>query len=87
MNPFRAFRRVSSAPVACQRLRTLLEYERRASRQTDPIGLLQDDIVTLVSRYVTVAPEKVRVTFDRGVMVSRLAIDIELPNGLRAGLP
>jgi cell division topological specificity factor len=80
MNPLRVVQTVRSAPVARERLEVLLEYERRSIKQSDPIALLREDILTVVALYPAIAPYRVEVKVDRGSVVSRLAVDIEVPS-------
>jgi len=68
-----------SAPVARDRLKILLAYERSFQGQPDLIGILREEIMAVICRHVTVAPDKVQVRMDRGPGVSTLAIDIEIP--------
>jgi cell division topological specificity factor len=84
MNALRLLRPIDSAPVARQRLQTLLEYERRSISQADLVASLREDILTLVGMYAAVKPCKVRIKMDRDAMGSRLAVDIEIPNRPRA---
>jgi cell division topological specificity factor len=79
MNLFRSFPLAASAPVARERLQILLEYERKLGSQIDPFMVLREEILAVVSKHVA-DPEKVQVTVDRGSKVSRLAVDIEIPN-------
>jgi cell division topological specificity factor len=74
----RRYRR-GSAPVARDRLKILLEHEGRRSIKSDLLGLLRGEIVAVICRHVTVEPENVQVTMNRGATVSTLAIDIEIP--------
>ena len=83
MNLFRSFRPVSSAPVARQRLDTLLAYERRSISHTDLMVLLREDVIALTGRYIDVSPDMVHMTMNRGANVSRLTIDVEIPNRVR----
>ena len=69
-----------SAPVARDRLKILLAYERTSRGQPDLLGLLREEIMVVIGRHVTVAPDKVQVRVDRGQAVSTLAIDIEIPS-------
>ncbi|MFZ0669680.1 MAG: cell division topological specificity factor MinE [Pseudolabrys sp.] len=71
--------RRGSAPVARDRLKILLEHEGRRSIKSDLLGLLRGEIVAVICRHVTVEPENVQVTMNRGATVSTLAIDIEIP--------
>jgi cell division topological specificity factor len=84
MNLFRFHRPIRSAPVARERLQVLLEYERRVVTQTDPIALMREEILAVVSRYVTVDYDKVQVIVDRGAGLT-VAIDIsnwDYPNAI-----
>jgi cell division topological specificity factor len=83
MRLFGFFRPVSSAPVARERLQILLEYERRLVSQSSLVTLLREEILAVVSRHVTVDPEKVHVSVDRGNGFSTLAVDIQFPQGER----
>jgi cell division topological specificity factor len=82
-------RRSSSAPVARERLQILLAHERGVLGQPDLVGILREEILAVVSRHVTLDPDKVMVKMDRGDSVSTLEVDIELPNGFerRTRLP
>jgi cell division topological specificity factor len=80
MNLFGFFRPPASAPVARERLQILLEYERKLGSQVDLFAVLREEILEVVSRHVTVDPDKVQVTVDRGAKFSTLAVDIEIPN-------
>jgi cell division topological specificity factor len=80
MSFFSFVRRRNSAPVARERLQILLEYERRIISQSDLVAMLRQEILAVVSRHVSVDPDKVQVTVDRGAKVSTLEVDIEFPN-------
>jgi len=82
---FFTFKRRRSAPVARERLQILLEYERRLVSQSDLIAVLRREIVAVVERHVVVDRKKVQVRVDRGDGVSRLAVDVEIPNLWRNG--
>ena len=83
MRLFRFLRPVSSAPVARERLQILLEYERKMVSQTDLIAVLREEILAVVGRHVTIDPDKVQISVDRGAKFSTLAVDIEIPNNTR----
>jgi cell division topological specificity factor len=70
----------ASAPVARDRLKVLLAYERTMRGQPDLIGILREEIMAVICRHVAVPPDKVQVRMDRGQTVSTLAIDIEIPS-------
>ena len=80
MSFFGFARRRRSAPVARERLRILLEYERATAGQKDLMLVLREEILAVIGRHVAVDPEKVMVKVDRGSTVSTLEIDIEVPN-------
>ena len=85
MNIFGFVKRRRSAPVARERLQILLEYERcLTSQSSDLIAVLRDEIVAVVARHVVVDRDKVQVRVDRGVAVSILGVDVEIPNAVRA---
>jgi cell division topological specificity factor len=79
MNLLSFIRPRASAPVARDRLKVLLAYERTFRGQPDLIGILREEIMAVICRHVAVAPDKVHVRMDRGQTVSTLAIDIEIP--------
>ena len=74
-------RRAGSAPVARERLQILLAHERGMLGQPDLVNILREEILAVISRHVTLDPDKVMVKMDRGDSVSTLEVDIELPNG------
>ncbi|MBV9523341.1 MAG: cell division topological specificity factor MinE [Alphaproteobacteria bacterium] len=70
----------NSAPVARERLQILLAHERGARGQPDLLMSLREEILAVVSRHMTIDPDKVQVRMDRGKNVSTLEVDIEVPN-------
>jgi cell division topological specificity factor len=72
--------RAASAPVARERLQILLAHERGLLGQPDLLVTLREEILAVVSKHVTLDPEKVIVRLDRGKTVSTLEVDIEVPN-------
>ncbi len=85
MKWYRLLQRVSSAPVARERLQILLEYERRLVNQSSLITVLREEILAVVSRHLIVEPDKVHVSMDRGERFSTLAVDIQIPNRFGVG--
>ena len=83
MSLFDFFRR-RSAPIARERLQVLLAHERIARSKPDLLGRLREEILAVIARHVSFEPDKVRIKLDRGVSVSTLEVDIELPSGLPA---
>jgi cell division topological specificity factor len=82
MNLFRFFQPAASAPMARERLQILLEYERKLNlgSQIDLFAALREEILAVVSKHISVDPEKIQITVDRGAKFSMLAVDIEIPN-------
>jgi cell division topological specificity factor len=74
-------RRTASAPVARERLQILLAHERGLRGQSDLLAILREEILAVVSKHVTLDPDKVIVRMERGEDVSTLEVDIEVPNG------
>jgi cell division topological specificity factor len=72
----------ATAPIARERLQILLAHERGAQGQPDLLMQLREEILAVVSRHVTLDPDKVIVKMERGKHVSTLQIDIELPSGI-----
>ena len=83
MNFFSWFSR-GSAPIARERLQILLAHERNERHQPDLLGVLREEILTLISRHVSFDPDKVQIKMDRGKSVSTLAVDIEIANSFGA---
>jgi cell division topological specificity factor len=81
---FRLFKTGSSAPVARERLQILLEYERRQHGKQDLAAILREEILAVVSRHVSVDPDRVQVKLDRHDRMSTLAVDIEFPHAASA---
>ena len=73
------FRARSSAPVARDRLQILLAHERVADGRSDLVSVLQEEILAVIARHVSVDRDKVQIKLDRGSGVSTLEIDIEMP--------
>jgi cell division topological specificity factor len=80
------FRRRSSAPIARERLQILLSHERTCRGQSDLLSSLRDEILAVVAKHVNVERDQVYVSMDRGDIVSKLEINVEVPHvsGVRA---
>ncbi len=86
MSLFNLFRRRGSAPVARERLQILLAHERAARGQPDLLAVLQAEIMAVIAKHVSVEHDNVRVRMDRGITVSTLEIDVEIPNSARIAI-
>ncbi|GBQ31202.1 cell division topological specificity factor MinE [Gluconacetobacter sacchari] len=73
------FGRKTSAPIARDRLQILLAHERAGEGQSELIARLQEEILEVIKRHISVDQDKVQIKMDRGAGVSMLEIDIEVP--------
>jgi cell division topological specificity factor len=78
--------RAATAHVARERLQILLAHERGLRGQPDLLAILREEILGVVSRHVTLDPDKVIVRMDRGAQVSTLEVDIEVPNAFERSI-
>jgi len=76
---FRGRRKDDSAVAAKERLQIVLAHERIGRTREDFLPKLQQELVAVVARYVSIDPNKVKVDLDRGGDMSTLEIEIELP--------
>jgi cell division topological specificity factor len=74
------FQKRSTAPVARERLQILLAHERGiVSGEPDLVALLREEIVSVVAKHISIEREKVQIRMDRGMAVSTLEIEVEVP--------
>ena len=73
------FRKPTSAPIARERLQVLLAHERLVTGGSDLVTTLQEEILAVIRKHVTVDRDKVQIKLDRGATVSMLEIDVEVP--------
>jgi cell division topological specificity factor len=86
MNLMSLFRKRSSAPVARDRLQVLLAHERSVIGKSDLLATLQEEILAVLARHITVDRDAVQIKMDRGASVSTLEIDVDVPlNASKAG--
>ena len=79
MNLMGLFRKSSSAPVARDRLQVLLAHERSVIGKNDLLATLQEEILAVIAKHITVERDAVQIKMDRGASVSTLEIDVEVP--------
>jgi cell division topological specificity factor len=79
---FSFFKPRQSAPIARDRLKVLLAHERAFAGKSNLIGVLREEILTVIRKHVAIEPDKVRIKADRDGKVSTLTVDIELPMDL-----
>jgi len=80
MNLMALFRRRNSAPVARERLQVLLAHERAFVGQSDLLAVLQEEIIAVIAKHVTIERDRVQIKLDRGDPLSTLEIDVEVPS-------
>lgn len=69
----------NSAPVARERLQVLLAHERGVLGKSDLIATLQEEILAVIAKHISVDRNAVQIKLDRGSAVSMLEIDVEVP--------
>jgi cell division topological specificity factor len=71
-----------TASVAKERLQIILAHERsgRHSIQPDYLPALQRDLVAVISRYVKIDPQDIKVNLERQDNLEVLEVKIELPD-------
>jgi len=77
-----------TASVAKERLQIILAHERggRGTR-ADYLPALQRELVAVISKYVSIRPEDIRVNLEKQDNFELLEVKIELPEGVRAAGP
>jgi len=76
------FRSRGSAPVARERLQTLLSYDRSALGHRDLVAVLREEILATIAKHVTVDHDRVHIEVDRGAGGATLDIDVEIPHSV-----
>jgi cell division topological specificity factor len=71
-----------TASVAKERLQIILAHERsgRSSTEPDYLPELQRDLIAVISRYVKIDPDDIKVQLDREENFEVLEVKIELPD-------
>ena len=80
MSLFGFLARPRSAPQARDRLRALMAHERAMAGGGDLLAVLQQEILSVIARHITIDREKVMVRMDRGETASTLEIRVETPH-------
>lgn len=87
MSLFDIFRKRTTAPVARDRLQVLLAHERSVIGKSDLIAVLQEEILAVIARHISVDRDAVQIKLDRGSSFSTLEIDVEVPLNAKATKP
>jgi len=71
----------SSANVAKERLQIILAHERIGGGNNSPdyLPALQKELMAVISKYVQINPEDIKVQFDRQDDLEVLEVKIEMP--------
>ena len=74
-----------TASVAKERLQIILAHERsgRGDSRPDYLPQLQKELMAVISKYVSIRPEDIKVHLERQDNLEVLQVKIELPDGLR----
>ncbi len=76
-----------SASVARERLSIILAHERASGGvAADYLPALQQELVAVISKYVSVGPDDIKVSLDRQDDVDVLEVNIVLPESVRRPL-
>ncbi|MDO9217316.1 MAG: cell division topological specificity factor MinE [Lacisediminimonas sp.] len=70
-----------SASVAHERLHIVLAHERsgRSSHEPDYLPALQRDLIAVISKYININPNDIKVNLERQENLDVLEVKIELP--------
>ena len=74
-----------TASVAKERLQIILAHERsgRGNSRADYLPQLQRELVAVISKYVKISADDIKVSLERQDNFEVLAVKIELPDGAR----
>lgn len=74
-----------TASVAKERLQIILAHERsgRGESRPDYLPQLQKELMAVISKYVSIKPEDIKVVLERQDNLEVLQVKIELPDALR----
>ena len=73
-----------TAAVAKERLQIILAHERSGRSKADYLPALQRELVAVISKYVAINPEDIKVNLERQDDLEVLEVKIELPDGARS---
>lgn len=77
--------KTKSASVAKERLQLILAHERNGrSASPDYLPALQRELVAVISKYVAINPEHIKVQMERQDNLEVLEVKIELPETVNA---
>ena len=74
-----------TASVAKERLQIILAHERsgRGAPRADYLPQLQRELVAVISKYVKISPDDIKVSLEKQDNLEVLEVKIELPDAVR----
>ena len=73
-----------TASVAKERLQIILAHERSGrGTRADYLPQLQQELMAVISKYVNIAPEDIKVSLEKQDNLEVLEVKIELPDAIR----
>jgi cell division topological specificity factor len=72
-----------TAAVATERLQIILAHERSGRSKADYLPALQRELVAVISKYVSISPDDIKVHLERQDDLEVLEVKIELPDAAR----
>ncbi|HEX7688451.1 MAG TPA: cell division topological specificity factor MinE [Burkholderiaceae bacterium] len=72
-----------TAAVAKERLQIILAHERTGRSKADYLPALQRELVAVISKYVSIDPNDIKVNLERQDDLEVLEVKIELPDAGR----
>jgi len=72
-----------TASVAKERLQIILAHERSGRTNPDYLPALQRELVAVISKYVSISPDDIKVNLERQDDLEVLEVKIELPDASR----
>ena len=72
-----------NAAVAKERLQIILAHERTGRSKADYLPALQRELVAVISKYVSIDPNDIKVNLERQDDLEVLEVKIELPDAGR----
>jgi cell division topological specificity factor len=68
----------ASAAIARERLKIVLAHERGSREGPDFLPALQQELLDVVSRYIEIRPDMLRINLDKSGEISLLEINVEI---------
>ena len=76
-------KRQKTASIARERLQIILAHERNGRSAPDYLPALQRELVAVISKYVSISPDDIKVHLEKQDDLEVLEVKIELPEATR----